>query len=338
MYENERYEIRAQLAGFTPKEQKFHDPRNDFEFTFYRSEMVAGIVNADHSHDVNTTSEITIKLPDGTIITFKHSWAITVGISEYEHTSGFVNNLAFAAKDADDFYDLLIRQGWAKDHIYKVTDKGANKRNIGYALETWLRRASPDDLILIYWSSHAWPDPGDPTKAYFACYDSVPSDPSSGMRMDRVRQLVEERKAKNVIIIADTCHSGMIIRAGDPKAIGVIPALEDMKEKQTIPKGWIFIASADSDRKAYEDQAWSNGALTHVLLEGLNGKADGYMSLGNKDNIVTMNELRGYVLDRMNEESLAVLGAKLTPLFYTTTGDSNIWNIALQANTSNSFK
>lgn len=249
----------------------------------------------------------------------KNAWAVVVGVAEYQYAQdGVMGNLVFAQKDADDFYSVLQNQGWAKDHIYKLTNEKANKRNIEYAMETWLRKAKPEDMIIVFWSSHAWPDPGDSTKAYFACYDSKPSDPSSGWRMDRVLQILEERNVKNVVMIADTCHAGKIIRAGDPKAIGVIPALEKMNTDRTIPNGWIFIASADSDRKAYEDKAWSNGALTHVLIEGISGQADGYQSLGPKDGSITIGELRGYVTDRMSEESLNILGARLTPLFYTT--------------------
>jgi len=259
-------------------------------------------------------------------------WVLAVGISQYASSeTSALNNLSFAAQDAQGFVKEICRTGVPFDHTRLLTDETATKQDIGYGLETWLRRAGPEDLIVLFWSSHAWPDPADPTKAYFACYDSRPSDPSSGWRMDRVREILEERQARNVVLIADTCHAGKIIRAGDPKAIGIIPSLEKMKEDQDIPKGWVFIASADPDRKAYEDKAWQNGALTHCLLEGLSGKADGYQSLGLLDGIVTLGELRGFVTDRMAEESLSVLGAKLMPLFYTTSGDPGIWNLSLQA-------
>ena len=285
---------------------------------------------ADYSHDYE--KEQTKKKQFIKLKTLGQHWAVVVGVSEYQYAQdGVMGNLVFAQKDADDFYSVLQNQGWAKDHIYKLTNEKANKRNIEYALETWLRKAKPEDMIIVFWSSHAWPDPGDSTKAYFACYDSKPSDPSSGWRMDRVLQILEERNVKNVVMIADTCHAGKIIRAGDPKAIGVIPALEKMNTDRTVPNGWIFIASADSDRKAYEDKAWSNGALTHVLIEGISGQADGYQSLGPKDGSITMGELRGYTTDRMSEESLNILGARLTPLFYTTSGDPGIWNLSLNA-------
>jgi hypothetical protein len=261
-------------------------------------------------------------------------WAVIVGISKYEFSApGGMSDLAFAERDAQDFAKTLENLGWGTDHMVLLTNEKATKRGVETALEIWLRRAGPNDQIILFWSSHGWPDLEDPEKASFACYDSKTSDLSSGMRMDRVRQMLEERKARNVVVIADTCHSGKVTRSIDSKAIGVVPALEAMQKSEQVPKGWVFIASADPDRMAYKDKAWNNGALTHVLLEGLNGKADGYKSAGAKDGVVTLGELRAYITDRMAEETLNVVGAKLLPLFYTTSGDTDIWKLTLLAQT-----
>jgi len=258
-------------------------------------------------------------------------WAVVIGISDYLFAGqAGLARLAFADKDARDFAETLERLGWSGNNIRVLVNDEATKRNVSYALETWLRRAGPEDMIVLFWSAHCWPDPSDPEKAFFACYDSKPSDPSSGFRMDQVRRVLAERNARNVVTIADTCHSGKVIRTGDARAIAVRPALDAMKRTGQIPKGWVFIASADPDRKAYEDMAWSNGALTHVLLEGLReGKADGYQSVGLKDGVVTLAELRAYISERMREESLRILGARLDPLFYTTSGDPDIWKLSL---------
>jgi hypothetical protein len=262
---------------------------------------------------------------------FGQRWAVVVGISQYRFSGpGGFENLDFADNDAKDFYKKLLELGWEEDHISLLVDEQATKRGVEYALESWLRRSGRDDLVVVFWATHGWPDPEDSEKAYFATYDSRPSDLSSGLRMDRVRQSIQERRAKNVVFIADTCHSGKVIRSGDPRSMSVVPALEAMRKTKTIPRGWVFITSADSDRMAYEDKAWSNGALTQVLLEGLDGGADGYQSVGRQDGTVSLGELRAYISNRMAEESIRVLGARLEPLFYTTSGDPGIWEINLE--------
>lgn len=259
---------------------------------------------------------------------------MVIGISRYRSSgsgNGFAN-LDFADNDANGFYKKLLRLGWEEDHIKLLVDEAATKRNIENALETWLRRSDENDVIVVFWAAHGWPDPADPEKAYFAAHDSVPNDFSSGLRMDRVRESVGERRARNVVFIADTCHSGKVIRSSGSRALGVVPALDAMERRKEIPRGWVFITSADSDRKAYEDKAWKNGALTHVLLHGVEGRADGYKSAGVEDGRVTLGELRLYIEDRMAEESIQILGARLDPLFYTTSGDPAIWDLSLQPN------
>lgn len=281
---------------------------------------------------VKAKEEATARQRQMPLAAVKNRWAVVIGMSKYQFAEqGALEPLAFADKDAKDFAETLKAQGWSPDHVQVLTNEQATKQNVTYALETWLRRAGPEDIIVLFWAGHGWPDPEDPSLAYFACYDSKPSDPSSCWRMDRVRQILEERKARNVVVIADTCHAGKVIRSGDARAISVVPALDAMEKKKDIPNGWVFIVSADPDRKAYEDKAWSNGALTHVLLEGMrDGKADGYKSAGAKDGTVTLGELRVYITDRMAEESLNLLGARLTPLFFTTSGNPEIWNLSLK--------
>lgn len=327
------FEIAAKPDGFRRKLHTLSSPVRELRFTFWdpadregEPTTVEGLEPPSAGGGQGEPVYPALSKPVG------QRWAVVIGVSQYRFAGqGGLGRLAFADKDAKDFANILKTQGWGQDNIRLLTNEKATKRKIEYALETWLQRAGADDLIVLFWSAHGWPDASDVEKAYFACYDSKPSDPSSGFRMDQVRRMLSERKARNVIVIADTCHSGKVIRAGDPKRIAVRPALEAMKRKKQIPKGWIFIASAEPDRKAYEDKAWNNGALTHVLLEGMrDNKADGYQSVGAKDGIVTLGELRAYISDRMREESLNIIGARLDPLFYTTSGDPKIWNLTLK--------
>jgi uncharacterized caspase-like protein len=212
-----------------------------------------------------------------------------------------------------------------------LTDEDATKRNIQIALESWLTKARPEDLIVLFWSGHGFPDPEDPEKVYFACYDTDPNIPATGYRMDRVVEALKERGVRNVIVLADTCHAGKLITRGDEKSVSVRPYVDKMERDRTVPKGWIFMVAADSDRKAIEHSSWKNGAFTHCLLKGLGGEADGFQSVGKKDGRVTMLELRTYLERQMPEETQKVLGVAKHPLITTSTGDSSIWQLDLKA-------
>jgi len=221
-------------------------------------------------------------------------------------------------------------QKWKSSHIKLLTNQQATKRNIEVALESWLTKANPEDLIVLYWSGHGFPDPENAEKVYFACYDTDVSIPATGYRMDRVRAALNERKARNVILIADTCHAGKLITRGN-KGISIVPQIERMRRDKTIPKGWIFMVGADTERQAIEHSSWSNGAFTHCLIKGLSGCADGFENSGLRDGIVTMGELRIYLFTEMPNQTQRVLGTAKRPVIMSSSGDKNIWELSLMA-------
>jgi len=264
------------------------------------------------------------------ILTKTNYWAAIIGISRYRHAGqNGLKNLIFADDDAKAFTRVLGNLGWSENHMKLLVNEEATQRNILIALESWLTKAGPNDQIVLFWAGHGFPDPEDPEKVYFACYDTDISIPATGYRMDRVRAALEERKCKNVVLFADTCHAGKLITRGE-RGISVIPHIEKMRDEQKFPKGWIFMVGADTDRQAIEHSSWTNGAFTHCLINGLSGKADGYESVGPKDGIVTMRELRSYLNTAMPEETQRVLGVAKRPLITTSTGDPEIWNLTLQ--------
>jgi len=196
------------------------------------------------------------------------------------------------------------------------------------ALESWLTKAGPNDQIVLFWAGHGYPDPENSEKVYFACYDTDITIPATGYRMDKVRAALEEIKSKHVVLLADTCHAGKLITRGQ-RALSIIPQIDKMHKDHDLPSGWIFMVGADTDRQAIEHTSWTNGAFTHSLLKGLSGEADGYQSMGLKDNIITMGELRAYMNTAMPDETQKVLGVAKRPVITTSSGDPDIWGLTL---------
>lgn len=259
-------------------------------------------------------------------------WAVVVGLSEYANSGqNGLSNLVYADDDAKAFANSLKQQGWSSSHIKLLTNRNASKRNVEIALESWLTKAGPDDMITLFWSGHGFPDPADPEKVYFACYDTDIRIPATGYRMDKVRSAVEELGVRNVVMLADTCHAGKLITRSNDKAIGITPYVNSLVKKKNVPKGWIFMVASDVDRKAIEDSSWSHGAFTHCLLKALNGAADGYQSAGVHDGTVTMGELRAFMNSAMPDETQRILGVAKRPIITTSTGDPGIWGLSLTA-------
>jgi len=259
-----------------------------------------------------------------------NSWAVIVGISQYQHSGqNGLSNLVFADDDAKAFARSLRNLGWNESHIKLLTNEEATQRKIMIALKSWLTKAGPDDQVVLFWAGHGYPDPEDPEKVYLATYDTNISIPVTGYRMDEVRRALEEIGSKNVILLADTCHAGKLITRGK-RGISIIPQIVKMQREQKVPKGWIFMVGADTDRQAIEHTSWTNGAFTHSLIKGLNGEADGFQSAGAKDGVVTMGELKEYMKTSMPDETQKVLGIAKHPVITTSTGDPDIWNLTLQ--------
>ena len=278
------------------------------------------------SYVTSNTRSLTQPLPDNT----KNRWAVVVGLSEYANKGqNGLSNLSYADGDAKEFANNLRHQGWSRSNIKLLTNEQATQRNVMIAMESWLTKAGPDDMVVLFWSGHGFPDPADPEKVYFACYDTDIRIPATGYRMDKVRSAVEEIGVRNVVMFADTCHAGKLITRGDEKAIGITPYVDSLVKKKNIPKGWIFMVASDVDRKAIEDSSWSHGAFTHCLLKAMKGEADGYQSAGPEDGIVTMGELRAFMNSAMPDETQRILGVAKRPVITTSTGDPAIWDLSL---------
>lgn len=281
---------------------------------------------------IQTNTTITREKPSLKYLqTTPRNWAVIIGISKYQYSGqDGLTNLIFADDDAKAFTRTLKNLGWSDSHVKLLINEEATQRNIMIALESWLTKAGPNDQIVLFWAGHGFPDPEDPEKVYFACYDTDINIPATGYRMDRVRSILEERKVKNVVVFADTCHAGKLITRGN-RGVSIVPNIEKMRREQRIPKGWIFMVGADTDRQAIEHSSWSNGAFTHSLIKGLGGDADGFESAGPKDGLVTMGELKAYMNTSMPDETQRVLGVAKRPVIATSTGDPDIWNLTLQA-------
>jgi len=258
----------------------------------------------------------------------RNVWAVVIGISKYRQSHEF-QDLLYADSDAEAISATLRELGWPESNVRLLTNQQATRANVLGALENWLQRAAPDDLILLYWAGHAWPDSGNPDNALFACADSNPSVPSSGLGMNLVIQELMQRNARNVVVIADACHSDKLIPAADPSPLEQLRGISVVPRNIFIPSGWVFITSSREYGLAHENARWRHGALTYLLLQGLRRKeADGYPNPATKDGRVTLGELRHYVTDQMPVETRTVLGKPLTPLFLAT--DDRIWNLCLQ--------
>jgi len=256
-------------------------------------------------------------------------YAVVVGLSKYQRTGAEgLTELAFAAADARGFRDALVAQGWKPDHIKCLTDAEATKAEV----EKWLRYG-PDlgnELFVVFWAGHGYPDQVDARRLFFACYDTDVANPATGLRMGDVRAWLEDRKARNVVIVADACNAGGLI-SGRSRDLSV-RGLAGCMRPDSVPPGWVYLLGERAGDKAVEHPALRGGLFTHSFIEALAGGADGYGMLGRKDGAVTLGEIREYVRDKVKEKAFQLnLAGAFETQDHVNTGDDAIWNLTLKA-------
>lgn len=195
-------------------------------------------------------------------------WALVIGVSKFTNPS---INLKYPAKDARDFYDFLInKQHFAKDHVGLLLDEKATRENICAMIgDKWLPRvAAPDDLVLIYISSHGSASTMDVGGLNYVVAHNTDVDSlyATGIPLQQLTQMVKARVHSNrVVIILDACHSGAA--SADSKGLSVSRNYD--AEAIAQGTGQLVLCSSSPAEVSWESKQYNNGVFTKRLMEAL---------------------------------------------------------------------
>ena len=232
----------------------------------------------------------------------KDKWALVVGISKFAKSD---LNLKYADMDAQDFYNYLINEGqFARDHVKLLLNEQATQRRILSELGSkWLPRvAGPDDLVVLYVSSHGSASESDIEGVnYLVAYDTDPDDLyASGIEMQQLAYMVKRRvHSDRVVLFLDACHSGSAKAA---KGIQRKANVDAAKISQGT--GQMVIASSKPDQISWEFRDRPNSVFTRCLIDGLhrNG-AD-----------TTLDEAFGFMKEKVQQIVLRERGEMQSPV------------------------
>ncbi len=203
----------------------------------------------------------------------KDKWAVVIGISKFQDST---INLKYPSKDAKDFYNYLIGDGqFAKNHVVLLTDEKATRANILSVIgDTWLPRvANPDDLVVIYISSHGSPADMDVGGVnYLVAHDTNSQCLyATGIPLQDLMRIIKRRvHCERVVIILDACHSGAATAdSKDLYRTGNVSA-----SQMVAGTGQLVIASSKPDQVSWEGKAYENGVFTRHLIDSLKQKGN----------------------------------------------------------------
>ncbi len=236
-------------------------------------------------------------------------YVLSVGVSDYQNPE---YRLGYAAKDARDLGAALqrLKGGLYRDVEVKVlSDKAANKLDILDGLDWIQKQTTSKDVAVIFFAGHGLNDSSG--KYYYLPYETdLEKLKRTGVPFSDITSTVASVSGKLLFFI-DTCHSGNLMKGARAGTLSQ-DIVGTINELSSAENGAVVFSSSSGNQYSFEDPAWSNGAFTKAVIEGISGKA----AMGSSQRI-TVNMLDLYISERVKE----LTKGKQTP---TTTKPANV--------------
>ena len=218
-------------------------------------------------------------------------YILAIGVSNYSNPD---LQLQFAAKDANDFSQAILRQeGLLYDKVVLrlLTDEQASAENVRDGLN-WLQiETTNSDVAMLYMAGH-----GVNNNVGNFFFMSVNADinriNASCVGYTEIKETIDAIAGK-IIVFMDACHSGNVLGNNQRRAAMLSEAISDLTNADN---GAVVFTSSTGRQFSLENPDWNNGVFTKALVEGLNGKADLF-----DRKTITVNNLSSYVANRVKE-------------------------------------
>jgi len=224
--------------------------------------------------------------------------ALVIGVGQFKDSA--INPLRYTASDAKSFGEFLSRDA-GFDSVKILIDADATTRNIRAEIDQLGKTADPEDLVVLYVSSHGSPEGMDTAGiSYIVTYDTeVNNLYASAFPMEELIDNLGARiKAERVVAFMDTCYSGQttfkklpegwnsagsrsLVSQGAPSTSTLEPKLRSastasvtpgsVSERKGLPQsaGRVVITSSAANERSWEDERIQHGYFTYYLLEAL---------------------------------------------------------------------
>lgn len=236
-------------------------------------------------------------------------WALIIGISRFKDPT---MDLKYPAKDASDFRDYLVKEaGFAEDHVKLITDGEATRAGILSAIgDKWLpKTAQPDDLVVIYISSHGSPSKMDNEGSnYIIAHDTKKDELyATGISLQNLASMIKDRvHCDRVLVILDACHSGAADTRKDSKGLSRIGGFD--VGNISMGKGMMIVCSSQPSQVSWESRNYQNGVFTRQLIDALKYRGK-YTKLGEAFEIMKKGVQTEVLKDRGELQSPVIKSA-----------------------------
>ncbi|MCV0426690.1 MAG: caspase family protein [Roseibium sp.] len=228
--------------------------------------------------------------------------ALVIGIDDYEH----VSPLKGAVNDARDIAETLGAAG-VRD-LTTLLNGSATREGILTAWQELIERSKSDDVLVLSYAGHGaqeqeWAEGSekDGLDEVFLLAGFDVAAPGNGQRLrdDDLAGMLRAAGDRNVLILADSCHSGTMTRSIDPRVtrlgtrlVGLPPFEDDELRSQTPHPVLAGSASSETDPEQLPNVIYvgatvdgqvipelmiagePRGALSWSFARGVEGRAD----------------------------------------------------------------
>ncbi|QIE56379.1 hypothetical protein G5B40_13460 [Pikeienuella piscinae] len=249
--------------------------------------------------------------------------AVVVGVDKYQR----LNPLNGAANDARDLAGVLTALG---AEVELLVDADATRRSVIQAFARQAGRAGPGDMFVFTYAGHGLQEPeaiaGDESDGMdetivFAGFGRNGAPAGERLRDNEIGELLTlvSPEARALIVI-DSCHSGTMTRAADPRGVGLVTRFggigrisdDPLPKPPDATKGLdlagdniVFVAAARDDEQIpeVEIEGQMRGAVSWTVARAFEG-AEGFGGPS-----MTLGEFRSYV----RAQARALAAARQTP-------------------------
>jgi WD40 repeat protein len=242
-------------------------------------------------------------------------YLIAIGINEYRNPALDLN---YARADAEAFSNTIKEKStslFKKVEIHELVDTEATKKNILSLMDELARIIRPEDVLLFYYAGHG---SMVENKFFFIPTESVSLYQEDKLNKESIYAGLIQEKLKNIpalkqIVILDACQSG-----GSTEILAQRGASEEKALAQlSRGSGVHVLAASGSEQFAAEVGELGHGVFTYILLNALEGSADG----SPKDGNVTVYELKAYLNDQVPELTEKYKGTPQWPYTFSIGND-----------------
>jgi hypothetical protein len=220
---------------------------------------------------------------------FGKSWAVVIGINDYEKAP----RLKYAVADAKAMAGVLRQQGFQVTELYnRQATRGAVERELSDKL---VERVGEQDRVVIFYAGHGETKTarGGRTMGYLLPVEGQQDSlGETAVSMGRIKELADALPSKQVLFLVDVCYGGI---AGQQFRSTLPPMTVAYLKQITRERGRQLITAGGPEQQAMESPEWGHSVFTYYLLEGLSkGLAD-----LNDDGIIPASELYSYLDSRV---------------------------------------